>query len=100
MELESWGDSSCLEKVGVFTVKSGEINMNRGFRDAAAPRRVVTKEADEELALFLEMRKLEKQRNNLLLHNAGELDPPFGNVGFRRSYFERNTLFLTSVPHC
>ncbi|CAL9057721.1 unnamed protein product [Musa banksii] len=53
--------------------------MNRGFRDAAAPRRVVTKEADEELALFLEMRKLEKQRNNLLLHNAGELDPPFGS---------------------
>ncbi|URE47748.1 hypothetical protein MUK42_13698 [Musa troglodytarum] len=26
------------------------------------------------------MRKLEKQRNNLLLHNAGELDPPLGNV--------------------
>ncbi|RWW15853.1 hypothetical protein BHE74_00041721 [Ensete ventricosum] len=60
--------------------------MNRGFRDAAAPGRVVTKEADEELALFLEMRKLEKQRNNLLLHNAGELDPPLGNVDRARRH--------------
>ncbi|RRT36411.1 hypothetical protein B296_00033907 [Ensete ventricosum] len=39
-----------------------------------------------ELALFLEMRKLEKQRNNLLLHNAGELDPPLGNLDRARRY--------------
>ncbi|CAL9153025.1 uncharacterized protein LOC135680568 isoform X2 [Musa acuminata AAA Group] len=52
--------------------------MNRSFRAGAATGRTVTKEADEELALFLEMRKLEKERNNLLLHGAGELDPPLG----------------------
>ncbi|WOL14953.1 hypothetical protein Cni_G23734 [Canna indica] len=55
--------------------------MNRSFRAAAPPPtgRTVTKEADEELALFLEMRKLEKERNNLLLHNGAELDPPLGS---------------------
>ncbi|KAJ8466772.1 hypothetical protein OPV22_029324 [Ensete ventricosum] len=53
--------------------------MNRSFRAGAATGRTVTKEADEELALFLEMRKLEKERNNLLLHSGGELDPPLGS---------------------
>ncbi|URE37495.1 Retrotransposon protein [Musa troglodytarum] len=53
--------------------------MNRSFRAGAVTGRTVTKEADEELALFLEMRRLEKERNNLLLHSTGELDPPLGS---------------------
>lgn len=54
--------------------------MNRSLRAAVAPspRRTMTKQADEELALFLEMRKLEKEQNNLLLHSTAELDPPLG----------------------
>lgn len=38
----------------------------------------VMKEKDEELALFLEMKKREKERNDLLLHNSDELDSPLG----------------------
>ncbi|THU51771.1 hypothetical protein C4D60_Mb06t34550 [Musa balbisiana] len=55
--------------------------MNRSLRAAVSPspRRTMTKQADEELALFLEMRKLEKEQNNLLLHSTAELDPPLGN---------------------
>ncbi|KAE9465220.1 hypothetical protein C3L33_02878, partial [Rhododendron williamsianum] len=34
------------------------------------------KEKEDELALFLEMRKREKERNNLLLHNSEEFDAP------------------------
>lgn len=37
------------------------------------------KEKEDELALFLEMRKREKERNNLLLlHNSDDFDAPFG----------------------
>lgn len=36
------------------------------------------KEKEDELALFLEMRKREKERNNLLLHNSEEFDAPLG----------------------
>ncbi|XP_010262831.1 PREDICTED: nascent polypeptide-associated complex subunit alpha, muscle-specific form-like isoform X2 [Nelumbo nucifera] len=40
----------------------------------------VMKEKDEELALFLEMRKREKERNNLLLlQNTEEFDAPLGS---------------------
>ncbi|XP_009407548.2 uncharacterized protein LOC103990203 isoform X1 [Musa acuminata AAA Group] len=55
--------------------------MNRSLRAAVAPSpgRTMTKQADEELALFLEMRKLGKEQNNLLLHSAAELDPPLGS---------------------
>ncbi|KAG6493947.1 endochitinase A-like [Zingiber officinale] len=55
--------------------------MNRSSAAAPSPLsgRAVTKGVDEELALFLEMRKLDKERNNLLLHNADELDSPLGS---------------------
>lgn len=37
------------------------------------------KEKEDELALFLEMRKREKERNNLLLlHNSDDFDSPLG----------------------
>ncbi|RWR78784.1 nascent polypeptide-associated complex subunit alpha, muscle-specific form-like protein isoform X1 [Cinnamomum micranthum f. kanehirae] len=66
--------------------------MNRSFRapesqmQASVQRRQgrnlgsVMKEKDEELALFLEMRKREKERNNLLLlHSSDDFDPPLGS---------------------
>ncbi|CAL5203080.1 unnamed protein product [Lathyrus oleraceus] len=39
----------------------------------------VTTEKDEELALFLEMRKREKERNDLLLHASEEFDSALGS---------------------
>ncbi|KAL3521200.1 hypothetical protein ACH5RR_019349 [Cinchona calisaya] len=42
-------------------------------------RTSMMKEKEEELALFLEMRKRDKERNNLLLlHNSDEFDAPLG----------------------
>ncbi|KAF7830960.1 proteoglycan 4 [Senna tora] len=41
----------------------------------------VMKEKDEELALFLEMKKREKERSDLLLHNSEEFDAPIGPLG-------------------
>lgn len=66
--------------------------MNRSFRapergvQASAKQRPqlgsvktsVRKEKEEELALFLEMRKREKERHNNLLHNSEEFDAPLG----------------------
>ncbi|OVA02672.1 hypothetical protein BVC80_9093g13 [Macleaya cordata] len=37
------------------------------------------KEKEEELALFLEMRRREKERSNLLLQNSDDLDAPLGS---------------------
>ncbi|XP_043714845.1 mucin-5AC-like isoform X2 [Telopea speciosissima] len=37
------------------------------------------KEKEDELALFLEMRKREKERNSLLFHNSEEFDAPLGS---------------------
>lgn len=68
--------------------------MNRSFRahesqmqaavkqrsQVASLRASVMKEKEEELALFLEMRKREKERNNLLLQNSEEIDAPIGIV--------------------
>lgn len=45
----------------------------------ASLRASVMKEKEEELALFLEMRKREKERNNLLLQNSEEIDAPIGS---------------------
>lgn len=46
----------------------------------------VMKEKDEELALFLEMRKREKERNNLLLlHSSEDFDPPLGKNTLMRA---------------
>ncbi|KAF8397305.1 hypothetical protein HHK36_016218 [Tetracentron sinense] len=67
--------------------------MNRSFRaqesqmQASVQQRhqgrslgTVMKEKEEELALFLEMRKREKERNNLLfLQNSEEFDAPLGS---------------------
>lgn len=58
-------------------------------RSASAPsQHAVTKSADEELALFLEMRRLVKERNDLLQHNSEEFDSPSGDPLFAtRSLF-------------
>ncbi|XP_057980893.1 uncharacterized protein LOC131166395 [Malania oleifera] len=67
--------------------------MNRSFRaqesqmQAAVRQRQqigslrtsMMKEKEEELALFLDMRRREKERNSLLLHNSEELDAPVGS---------------------
>ncbi|KAJ4720049.1 mucin-17-like isoform X1 [Melia azedarach] len=65
--------------------------MNRSFRSqetqmqAAALkqrqqlRASMMKEKDEELSLFLEMRKREKEQANLLLNNSEEFDAPLGS---------------------
>ncbi|PIA59378.1 hypothetical protein AQUCO_00400331v1 [Aquilegia coerulea] len=68
--------------------------MNRSFRaqesqmQASVQRRqqqgrnnlgTMMKEKEEELALFLEMRKREKERNNLLLQNSEEFEAPLGS---------------------
>lgn len=42
----------------------------------------VMKEKEEELALFLEMKKREKERNDLLLNGSEEFDSPLGNDFF------------------
>ncbi|TQD75963.1 hypothetical protein C1H46_038496 [Malus baccata] len=41
-------------------------------------RASVMKEKEEELALFLEMKKREKERNDLLLNSSEEFDSPLG----------------------
>ncbi|XP_038885154.1 endochitinase A [Benincasa hispida] len=71
----------------------GILGMNRSFRalesQMQAPvkqrqqqvgglRASVMKDKEEELALFLEMRKREKERNDLLSNNAEEFDAPLG----------------------
>lgn len=51
-------------------------------------RSSATKEKEEELALFLEMRKREKERNNLLLlQNSAEFDAPLGTNLFNPIVF-------------
>ncbi|KAK3001069.1 hypothetical protein RJ639_020790 [Escallonia herrerae] len=44
-------------------------------------RTAVIKDKEDELALFLEMRRREKERNSLLLHNSDEFDAPLGTTG-------------------
>ena len=71
----------------------GDFKMNRSFRalesQMQAPvkqrqqqvgglRASVRKDKEEELALFLEMRKREKERNDLLSNHAEEFDAPLG----------------------
>lgn len=38
------------------------------------------REKEDDLALFLEMRKREKEKNDLLLHDSGELDESLGII--------------------
>lgn len=62
--------------------------MNRSFR-AQQPQMLghrqqqMMKDKEEDLALFLEMRKREKERNDLLLNNAEEFDAPLGKSSRR-----------------
>lgn len=70
--------------------------MNRGLKAgvmaAPAPGRTLTKEADEELILFLEMRKQEKERSNKPPDNAREIDPPLGITGRANSFLYGYTI--------
>lgn len=71
--------------------------MNHGLRAGVmaepAPERTLTKEADEELALFLEMRKQEKERSNKPPQNASEIDhPPLGITGRANSFLYGYTI--------
>lgn len=43
-------------------------------------RSSMMKEKDEELALFLEMKKREKERSDLLLHSSEEFDAPLSSI--------------------
>ncbi|XP_010067518.2 zonadhesin [Eucalyptus grandis] len=58
--------------------------MNRSFRAQESHmlghrQQQMMREKEEDLALFLEMRKREKERNDLLLNNAEEFDAPLGS---------------------
>lgn len=66
--------------------------MNRSFRaqesvllDSAERQRQQLRasmmaEKDEELSLFLEMRRREKEQDNLLLNNSDEFETPLGKI--------------------
>lgn len=70
------------------------LKMNRSFRaeesalrqrqqqQMGSLRSSGMKEKDEELTLFLEMRRREKERSDLLLQNSDEFDAPLGNKFF------------------
>lgn len=59
--------------------------MNRSFRAQESQmlghrQQQMMREKEEDLALFLEMRKREKERNDLLLNSAEEFDAPLGKI--------------------
>ncbi|KAK6933021.1 hypothetical protein RJ641_035915 [Dillenia turbinata] len=59
--------------------RAQESQMQKQRQGIGSLRASMTKEKDEELALFLEMRKREKERNNLLLlQNSEDFDDPLG----------------------
>ncbi|WOL16545.1 hypothetical protein Cni_G25332 [Canna indica] len=67
--------------------------MNRSLMAAAAvpapaPGRTLTKDTDEELALFFEMRKLEKERSNNLPHSTAGIDQTLGSKPGTASMFQ------------
>ncbi|KAK1355152.1 endochitinase A [Heracleum sosnowskyi] len=49
------------------------------FRVPGMPMRMIDKE--DELALFLEMRKIDKERDSVFLHNSDEFDASLGTMG-------------------
>lgn len=55
--------------------------MQAAFKQRQQLRASMMKEKEEELALFLEMKKREKERNDLLLNNSEEFDAPLGTIG-------------------
>ncbi|XP_068669260.1 flocculation protein FLO11-like [Aristolochia californica] len=80
--------------------------MNRSFRGPESPKQTsvqqrpgrtlgtMMKEKEEELALFLEMRKREKERNNLLLQSPDQLASPLGQKGGSSPIFK----IMSSTP--
>lgn len=48
------------------------------FRVPELPMRMIDKE--DELALFLDMRKIEKERDSVFLHNSDEFDASLGMI--------------------
>lgn len=52
------------------------------LRERQQLRASMMKEKEEELALFLEMRKREKEQHDLLLNNTEEFDAPLGVVSY------------------
>ncbi|XP_068638458.1 uncharacterized serine-rich protein C215.13-like [Aristolochia californica] len=74
--------------------------MNRSFRAPESPKQAplqqrpgrtlgtLMKEKEEELALFLEMRKREKERNSLLLQSPDAFDSPLGQKGGSSPFFK------------
>lgn len=58
--------------------RAQESQMLAAMKQRQQLRASVMKEKEEELALFLEMQKREKERNDLLLNNAEEFDVPLG----------------------
>ncbi|KAL6980689.1 hypothetical protein U1Q18_022326 [Sarracenia purpurea var. burkii] len=60
-----------------FRVQESQMQASVKQRQQIGSLRTSTmKEKEDELALFLEMRKREKERNNLLLQNSEEFDAP------------------------
>lgn len=55
-------------------MQSGVLNQRQQTRAAAM------KEKDDELALFLEMRRREKERDSLLAQNVDEFEAPLGMI--------------------
>ncbi|KAG9453974.1 hypothetical protein H6P81_006878 [Aristolochia fimbriata] len=80
--------------------------MNRSFRAPESPKQAamhqrpgrtlgtMMKEKEEELALFLEMRKREKERNSLLLQSPEDLDSTLGQKGGSSPIFK----IVSSTP--
>lgn len=65
--------------------RAQESQMQAGFKQSQQQmgglRSSVMMEKDEELALFLEMKKREKERSDLLLHGSEEFDAPLVPLG-------------------
>lgn len=55
------------------------------------------KEKDEELALFLEMKRREKERSDLLLHSSEEFDAPLSSIGIDMQHVSFRSLLKSVV---
>ncbi|KAH7537541.1 hypothetical protein FEM48_Zijuj03G0104000 [Ziziphus jujuba var. spinosa] len=59
--------------------RAQESQMQAALKQRQQLRASMMKEKEEELALFLEMKKREKERNDLLLNSSEEFDAPLGS---------------------
>lgn len=82
-------------KIETLAMNRSFIAPERGMQGGVLKQREqmrasVMKEKEDELALFLEMRRREKERNSLLVQNVDEFDAPLGMIGciFRCFVFE------------